>query len=86
MVVHHRRPKVGGPGWIKVDIVYPWGGEGREQIFGLTIEPQAFDGQEGFIYFTGKVDAPVEGDYQLVAQGSFGEPVTVPVTFSKPSA
>jgi hypothetical protein len=81
LVVLHRRPKAGGPSSIQVDVVYPWGG--REKLTGLDIPPQQFDGQDGFVFFQGPIEAPVEGHYKLVVSGSWGGPVTVPVELFK---
>jgi hypothetical protein len=81
LVVHHRRPKAGGPSSIEVDVVYPWGG--REKLTGLDVPPQQFDGQEGFVFFKGPVEAPTEGDYKLAVKDSWGDEITVPVTLFK---
>lgn len=62
-------------------MVYPWGG--REKLTGLDIDPQEFVGQDGFVFFKGPIEAPVEGRYELAVIGSWGDEVTVPVELFK---
>jgi hypothetical protein len=77
LVVHHRRPKVGGSSSIEVDLVYPGGG--REKIWGINVPPQEFKGQDGFVFVKLGIDAPLDGEYKLIARGSWGDEIAVPV-------
>jgi len=85
LIVLHRRPRVGGPSSIRVDLVYPWGGRADEYIV-FDIPPQEFVSQDGSMFIDFGMDAPVEGHYKLVVSGGGGE-VTVPVElFQAPGA
>src|SRR5258708_6093414 len=78
LVVLHRRPRVGGPSSIQVDLVYPWGGR-EEKYIVFDIPPQQFVSENGSMFIDLGVGAPVEGRYEFVVSGSGGGEVTVPV-------
>jgi hypothetical protein len=76
LVVHHRRPRVGGPSSIDVYLERPLGAQ--ESLQGIDVPPQQFVGQEGVVWIGYQINEAAEGDYKLFVTGSAGGEVAVP--------
>jgi hypothetical protein len=76
LVVHHRRPKLGGPSSIDVYLEHPSGA--HETLPLLDVPPQQFVGQEGVVWFGYRIKEAEKGNYKLSVTGSAGGQVVVP--------
>lgn len=76
LVVHHRRPRIGGPSSIDVYLERPSGAQ--ERLQGIDVPPQQFVGQEGVVWIGYHIKEAIKGDYKLFVTGSAGGEVAVP--------